>query len=77
MKVVEVEWIDACYNSGYLNKKNYKSEHYPIIGKTVGHLFNEDKVAVILVAETFADGESRHIHTIPRGMIKKITTLRE
>ena len=77
MKIVKVDWLDACSNSGYLNKRDYAKEHKPIACATVGHLFKKNKDFVLLAAETFEDGDCRHTHTIPRKMVTKITYLED
>ncbi len=74
MKIVEVEWEDAVSNSGYYNE-DHPERHNPILCKLVGHLITKNKKVVILAAEVFEDGDRRHIHTIPRKMVKNITVL--
>jgi len=74
-KIVCVDWEDAASNSGY-----YDFEHpentTTVNARTVGHLLRNDRKEVTLAAETFQDGEFRHIHSIPKGMVRKITVLR-
>jgi hypothetical protein len=76
MKIVEVEWSDACSNSGYLDKEHWETTHKPVRCKTVGHLFKKSREVVILCGEKFEDGEKRHIHTIPRKMVVNIRELK-
>jgi len=76
MKIVEVEWEDACANSGYLDKEHWDTSHRPVLCKTVGHLYKKNSGMVLLASEKFEDGDLRYTHTIPRKMIKKITVLK-
>jgi len=76
MKIVEVEWEDACSNSGYYNKEKPDEEHKAVICKTVGYLKRKNKKHILLVQEYFSDGESRHVHTIPRKSVNGINYLK-
>lgn len=77
MKIVMVDWFDACNSDECINKKTYNGEHKPIHCVTVGHLFMKNKDFILLASEKFDDGDLRHTHTIPRKMITKITCLKE
>ena len=79
-KIVCVEWDDASFNSGYYDKDN-KGQHNPIIVKSVGHLVKKNKSVIIIATDShqYASGEERderHISTIPKKMIRKITYLK-
>ena len=78
-KIVCVEWDDAGFNSGYYDKDN-KDMHIPIIVRTVGHLVTRNKSVIIVATDRFKYGESagdeRHISTIPRKMVRRITELK-
>ena len=75
-KIVCIEWEDASSNNGY-----YDSEHpektATINAQTVGFLLNKNKKEVTLGVERFQDGDYRHIHSIPHGMVRKMTVLSE
>lgn len=75
-KIVCVEWEDAANNNGYYNKDHpeYTSTAQ---AKTVGYLIENKKKVLKLAVETFSDGDMRHIHSIPKGMVRKITYLEE
>uniref|UniRef100_A0A6M3KVG4 Uncharacterized protein n=1 Tax=viral metagenome TaxID=1070528 RepID=A0A6M3KVG4_9ZZZZ len=74
-RIVLVEWDDACSNSGYYDK-DHPEKFNPVRCKTVGHLITKDRKSVVISGEVFDDGDRRHIHTIPRKMVVKITELR-
>jgi len=79
-KIVCVEWDDAGFNSGYYDKDN-KDIHNPIIVKTVGHLIEKNKSVIIVATDRFQyagqSEDQRHISTIPKKMIRRITYLEE
>ena len=74
MKIVAVHWIDACTNSGYYDKE-HPERFDPIHCVTVGHLVRKNRNDVVVASESFSDGDRRHIHTIPRGMVSKVVYL--
>ena len=79
-KIVCIEWDDAAFDTGYYDKS--KPECFqPVKTRTVGHLIKPSKKAVVIGFERFYDStgkatDDRHIDTIPRGMIRKVTILR-
>ena len=78
-RIVCVEWTDACYNSGYYDKKDECFS--PAKTKTTGFVVKSDRKCIILSHDRFYNedgklGEERHITTIPRAMIRKITQLK-
>ncbi len=80
-RIVCVEWEDASSNSGYYNK-DHPEKFTPVKAKTVGHLVKKTQVAIIVSQDRFYDekgkvDDDRHISTIPKKMIKKITELKE
>ena len=80
-KIVCVEWDDASFNQGYYDKK-CPEDFRQIKTRTVGHLVKRSAKEVLLAVDRFykSDGKldsERHITTIPRKMIRKITYLRE
>jgi len=79
-RIVCIEWDDASYNSGYYDKKT-PEDFDPVLTETVGHLIKRTKKAVIVSQDRFYDSKGkldneRHINTIPKKMIRKITYLR-
>jgi len=77
-KIVCIEWDDAGFNSGYYDK-NDKNLHHPIIVRTVGHLIMNSKSVVIVATDRYMYigqvPDERHISTIPKKMVRKITYL--
>lgn len=80
-KVIEIEWFDAQTHSGYAEDIGKLEEWNPCLTKSIGYLLHEDKEKVILGFMIFQDEQEinsvKHCQMIPRGMIKKITKLRE
>ncbi len=78
MEIVKVEWLDA--QSGFsspLTIEELESEE-PIITSSVGYLLKEDEKKIILGFMMFGDeGMFKHWQLIPKGMVKKITKLKE
>ena len=75
-KLVCVDWEDASSNTGYYDKE--KPDKVTTVNcKTVGYLLNKHKKVIRLGVEQFEDGDFRHIHCIPKGMVRKITYLTE
>jgi len=75
-KIVCIDWEDAASNSGYYNKDKPK-ETTTVNARTVGFLMENNRKVVKICAEGFEDGEFRHVHAIPKGMVRKITILSE
>lgn len=74
-KIVCVEWDDAVTRTGYWDSDH--PERFKAVGcKTVGHLIKKNRHEIIVASEVFADGDKRHIHTIPRKMVKRIIYLK-
>ena len=75
--MVEVEWFDAQSSFGQaefiddaiINLK-------PIHTFSVGYLLNENKESVLLGFMLFGEDMVKHNQLIPKGMIKKITKLK-
>ena len=80
-KIVCVEWDDASFNSGYYDER--KPENFePVLTRTVGFMIKTTSKAIILGIEKSDNREGqppddRHITTIPKKMVTKITELRE
>ena len=79
--IVCVEWEDASYNQGYYDKR-CPEDFVQVKTRTVGHLVKRSAKEVLLSVDRFYSPSGkvendRHITTIPRKMIKKITYLRE
>ena len=75
-KVVCVDWEDATSNNGYYDK-DHPEKTTTISAKTVGFLVERTRKVVKVCGENFEDGDLRHIHSIPKGMVRKITILSE
>ncbi len=80
-RIVCVEWYDASFSSGYYDKKN-KENFTSVKTKTAGFVIKSDRKRIIISHDWFYDEQGqiedeRHITTIPKKMIKKITELRE
>ena len=78
-KIVSVEWYDASFNSGYYNE-NEPEKFEQLRTKTVGFVVKSTVNEIILSSERNyikekIDGD-RHINTIPKKMIRKITVLK-
>ena len=79
-KIVCIEWVDACSNSGAYDDKD-PERFTPIKTKTVGHLIKSTPKTIIVSQDRIylnsgkIDGD-RHISIIPRGMIRKVTELK-
>ena len=78
MEIVKVDWLDA--QSGFsspLTIEELESEE-PIITSSVGYLLKEDEKKIILGFMMFGDeGMFKHWQLIPKGMVQKITKLKE
>lgn len=75
-KIVCVEWEDAANNNGYYDKE-HPEYTTTAPAKTVGYLVENNRKVLKLAVETFEDGALRHIHSIPKGTVRKITYLSE
>jgi len=73
-KIVCVDWEDASSNSGYWSKKD-TNEFSTVNARTIGYMVEKNKKMVKLCTENFEDGGFRHVHCIPKGMVRKITVL--
>jgi len=79
-KIVCIEWDDACFYSGGFDDK--VTSNFSLIKiRTVGHLVKSTPKEIIVSQDRsyLTSGkrdEDRHISTIPRGMIRKITELK-
>jgi hypothetical protein len=74
-EIVEVEWGDAHHAPGWLNPADEEAALKPLPTRSVGYLFKENDEVIVLV-ETQNDGQLGGPHTIPKGMITKITPLK-
>lgn len=78
-RIVCVEWDDASFNSGYYDKE-IPNKFRPMKTKTAGFVVRSDKKVIVISHDRFYDeqgkvDDERHITTIPRGMIRKVTRL--
>lgn len=79
LKPVIVEWIDAqssmdIYSFDELKSIGIKNLH---ITKSCGYLIHEDKDKIVLSFMNFGNEMCKHHQIIPKGMVRKITKLRE
>ena len=73
--IVEIEWIDAIAYSTKAFIKDLVQEEFPIT-ISCGFLINEDKNKIILASMMYEEILEQY-QIITRGMIKKITKLKE
>ena len=79
-KIVCVEWDDASFNSGYYDKAAWV-KFTPYRTKTAGFIVKSDRKCIVISHDRFYNeqgkvDDERHITTIPRAMIRKITELK-
>lgn len=75
-KIVCIEWEDASSYTGYYDSRR-PDDTTTVNTHTVGYLIENNRKVLKLGVECFEDGAVRHIHSIPKGMVRKITYLRE
>lgn len=77
-RIVCIEWDDAGFSTGYYDKDN-KDIHDTIVVRTVGHLIQVNKKVIIVSTDRYRyagqSKDERHISTIPRKMVRKVTYL--
>ena len=78
---VEVEWIDA-HSSLDAQTLQELEKATPFLTKSCGYLVKEDKDKIVLAFMLFGVNINdepllKHYQVIPKGMIKKITKLKE
>jgi len=77
-KIICVEWDDACFNSGMYDREDTKRFTQLRI-KSVGHLIKSTPKEIIIGTDCWHDFnvpvDYRHITTIPKKMIVRITKL--
>jgi hypothetical protein len=77
MKIVEVEWVDACSHSSWRDTEKVK--HCDLLKcKTVGYLYDDPQEDVIRVAQNIAEenGSVSEIMVIPRDNIIRMKVRR-
>lgn len=75
--IVEVEWFDAQSGFGLAQPIEELKETELVTTYSTGYLLHEDKEKIILGFMLFGEDMVKHDQMIPRGMIKKITKLKE
>lgn len=78
MKIVEVIWLDA--QSGFSSAIGIDEveDIEPLLTRSVGYLLREDKDKIVLGFMMFDTFNSfKHWQLIPKGMIKKINTIKK
>ena len=81
LKKVEIVWLDAVIEEGHIHHSAIDAM-VPIERHTIGYVVAEDDECVKITygtLENFYKGERAYdmVLVIPRGMIKKITTIEE
>ena len=80
MRLICIEWNDACYNSGYYDKTTPK-KYEQVRTKTVGIEVKSDSKEIIVAMDSWPSDEGkteyRHISTIPKKMIKRVIILKD
>lgn len=74
---VEVEWIDAQSGFGQAQLIEELINTELVSTYSTGYLLHEDKEKIILGFMLFGEDMVKHDQIIPKGMIKKITKLKE
>jgi len=74
---VEIEWLDAQTWSGSAEEFGEVIKWKPVISHTCGYLIHDDAEKIIVSFLNFGDGATKHFQMIPKGMVKKITKLKE
>jgi len=74
--VVEVEWLDAQSGFGQAVYVEDLIDEKPIHTLSVGYLLHECDEYVVLGFMLFGNDMVKHNQLIPKGMIKRISTLR-
>lgn len=76
-KIVEVEWFDAQSSMSTYDLEELEKEA-PTYTKSLGYLLFDKKDYIILGFMLFGDDDPliKHHQVIPKGMIKKITTIK-
>ncbi len=77
MKIVEVEWFDAQSSTECFTIEEIKENLKPLHSLSCGYLLHEEKDYIVLGFMNFGNGLIKHHQCIPRGMIKKIKTIRK
>ena len=81
MKLVIVDWVDACSNRGWVDKDTLQTSTL-LPCRSVGWLLKEDKECIVLVAhtsDTTEDGDFRQGNgdiTIPKSTVKRIIKIK-
>ena len=74
-KKVEVEWLDAQSSFGLAQPIEELIDMELTTTYSTGYLLHEDDEKIILGFMLFGENMVKHDQTIPKGIIRKITTL--
>ena len=74
MKIAMVEWMDAVSTTGYY-EADHPEKFNAVRCRTVGHLIRNTRKDIVVSTDYFDDSQQRHIHTIPKKMVTKISYL--
>jgi len=76
MKKVEVFWVDAVMEDGYLNFGG-ASALLPIERSNVGYLVRDDERKVVICSGLVGEDKLDDTFVIPKGVVTSIKTLKE
>ena len=76
MKVIEIEWLDACGTSEDIDIGTAR-KFTPIKRINVGYLMEENEVGVIISWGFLDNKQSDATKLIVKGMITKVTTIKD
>lgn len=75
LDLVEVEWDDACANSGWDSGESCKEmKLIPI--RSVGYLYSKTRKTVVLAGTVDESGYNSRRECIPRSEVKRIRVIR-
>jgi len=78
-KIVCVEWDDASFDSGYYDR-NDTNRYSELKTKTSGFVIKSTSKEIIIGTDSWLNNsggtEYRHITTIPKRMVRKVTELK-
>lgn len=70
--IVLISWNDANFDFDPADPLDFTTT----VGYTLGYLLKKTRKEVIVASELFSNGDIRQVTAIPRGMVRKIVTLR-
>lgn len=73
-KIMRIEWDDACHTSRQFYGNELPDDSVRLV--TVGHVVKENKKSICLAVEISEDDGFRHVHSIPKSLIRKKRVLK-